>query len=491
KDLLESLPETDTHLSNLELERIVRTIYEPSPTRFRETEVEHFPFVHHSSAILEDVNELLWWNFSRNEPDHFFSRWYRTELEYLENLGIHLQSPEDKNRLLIWQRGLPVLRTQKRLLLVMPSMVNGSDVFPHALHDVLEATFENMEAITFDVDTEKGKAAIQKHFEIPDKIILEKRPFGYAQPFINIDRPNRLLPDYQNEESRNYETFSSLEDLFYYPYKWVFKHKIKLHKSSILSIVRDTTLMGNLSHRFFELLFKEDIQGWNKRKVNEWIDSKSNQLLTREGAVLLMYGREPERINFINKIKYAAWSLVSMIQKNAWTVEQTEMDLAGKFEAIPIRAKADLVLKRGDEKMVIDLKWRGAGWRKSSIKNEEDLQLVMYSKLLTDDQTWAHTAYFILESGKMIARNSLAINEVEAVAPDSDHIAVNQRIFEKMEKTFRWRLAQLQNGQIEVRTEHTKKDLEDRYGNDLLDLLEMKDGDAKFDDYRTLIDVIK
>ena len=141
--------------------------------------------------------------------------------------------------------------------------------------------------------------------------------------------------------------------------------------------------------------------------------------------------------------------------------------------------------------MVIDLKWRGAGWRKSSIKNEEDLQLVMYSKLLTDDQTWAHTAYFILESGKMIARNSLAINEVEAVAPDSDHIAVNQRIFEKMEKTFRWRLAQLQNGQIEVRTEHTKKDLEDRYGNDLLDLLEMKDGDAKFDDYRTLIDVIK
>ena len=249
-------------------------------------------------------------------------------------------------------------------------------------------------------------------------------------------------------------------------------------------------MMGNLSHRFFELLFKEDIQGWNKRKVEQWIDNQSNSLLAREGAVLLMYGRGPERISFLNKIKYASWSLVSMIQKNGWKVQQSEMDLQGKFNEIDIKAKADLVLEKGDEKLVIDLKWRGASRRKMMIKNEEDLQLVMYSKLLTADETWAHTAYFILEEGKMIARNSLAINEVEAVAPDSDHININQSILEKMEKTYNWRLAQLKRGQIEVRTEHTKLDLEEAYSGELFDLLEMKDGGAFFDDYRTLIDVL-
>jgi len=491
KDLLMALPESETHLTNLELERIVRTIYEPSPIKFRDTEMGNFPFVHQSSAILDNVNELLWWNFSSNEPDHFFSRWYQSELDFLEKNSIHLMSPEDKNRLLIWQRGRPVLRTQKRLILVMPEMVDGSPVFPHPLHDVLEATFKNMEIITFDVDTEKGKEAIQKHFDIPVKVLLEKQKFGRPKPFINIQNPKRLLPDYQDESSRNFETFTSLDSLFYYPYQWVFRYKIKLHKSSILSIVRDTTMMGNLSHRFFELLFKQEIQEWNKRQVEQWIDAESNSLLAREGAVLLMYGRGPERISFLNKIKYASWSLVSMIQKNGWKVQDSEMDLLGKFNNIDIRAKADLVLEKGDEKLVIDLKWRGATRRKMMIKNEEDLQLVMYSKLLTADETWAHTAYFILEEGKMIARNSLAINEVEAVAPDSDHININQSILEKMEKTYHWRFAQLKKGQIEVRTEHTKLDLEEVYSGELFDLLEMKDGGAFFDDYRTLIDVLE
>lgn len=490
KDLLMALPDSETHLTNLELERIVRTIYEPSPIQFKDTEMGNAPFVHQSSAILDNVNELLWWNFSSNEPDHFFSRWYQSELDFLEKTSIHLMSPEDKNQLLIWQRGRPVLRTQKRLVLVMPEMVDGSPVFPHPLHDVLEATFENIEVITFDVDSEKGKKAIQKHFETPVKILLEKQDFGKPKPFININNSGRLLPDYKDESGRNFETFTSLDSLFYYPYQWVFRHKIKLHKSSILSIVRDTTMMGNLSHRFFELLFKEDIQGWNKRQVEQWIDSKSNSLLAREGAVLLMYGRGPERISFLNKIKYASWSLVSMIQKNGWKVQESEMDLKGKFNDIDIKAKADLVLERGEEKLVIDLKWRGASRRKMMIKNEEDLQLVMYSKLLTADETWAHTAYFILEEGKMIARNSLAINEVEAVAPDSDHININQSILEKMEKTYNWRLAQLERGQIEVRTEHTKLDLEEAYSGELFDLLEMKDGGAFFDDYRTLIDVL-
>jgi len=491
KDLLQALPESDKNLSHLELERIVRTIYEPSPTQFKETEVEHFPFVHQSSAILDNVDELLWWNFTRNEPDHFFSRWYTFELSFLEKNGIHLQSPEDKNQLLIWQRGRPVLRTQKRLILVMPSMVDGSAVYPHPLHDVLEATFENLHEIIFDVDTEEGKTAFQKHFETPEKISLEQKPLGQTKPFIFIENPKRLLPDYQNEESRNYETFTSLDALFYYPYQWVFRHKIKLHKSSILSIVRDTTLMGNLSHRFFELLFKEDIQGWNKGQVDQWIDSKSNQLLSREGAVLLMYGREPEKINFINKVKYASWSLVSMIQKNGWEVEGTEVDLQGKFQQIDIKGKADLVLKRKDERLVIDLKWRGATYRKNSIKNKEDLQLVMYSKLLTADQTWAHTAYFILESGKAIARNAMAMKEVEAVDADADHIEINQQVFEKMEHTFRWRIGQLEKGQIEVRTENTQHDLEEAYEGEMMSLLEMKGGGAMFDDYRTLIDVLE
>ena len=213
------------------------------------------------------------------------------------------------------------------------------------------------------------------------------------------------------------------------------------------------------------------------------------ELLKKEGAVLLMYGREPEKISFLNKVKYAAWSLIEMIQQNGWRVKGTEMGLGGKFANIPIRGKADLVLERNDEIAIIDLKWRGANWRSKLIKSEDDLQLIMYSRLLSEKTNWAHTAYFILENGKMISRNNQAFKQAISVSPDQDFREVNQRIWDKMVRTYNWRLKQLTNGMVEVRTSHTAGELAEVYGAELMELLEMHEEDARFDDYRTLINV--
>ena len=247
--------------------------------------------------------------------------------------------------------------------------------------------------------------------------------------------------------------------------------------------------MGNLSHRFFELLFQEDITTMDRDDVAKWIDTTAPELLKKEGAVLLMYGREPEKISFLNKVKYAAWSLVEMIQQNGWRVKGTELGLGGKFVNIGIRGKADLVLERNDEIAVIDLKWKGANWRQKLIKNEDDLQLVMYSRLLSEQDNWAHTAYFILENGKMISRNNQAFKQAISVSPDQDFQEVNQRIWEKMIRTYQWRLEQLANGLVEVRTSQTAGELAEEYGAELMELLEMHEEDAHFDDYRTLINV--
>ena len=180
-----------------------------------------------------------------------------------------------------------------------------------------------------------------------------------------------------------------------------------------------------------------------------------------------------------------------MIQNNGWEIKETEMDLSGNLADTPLKGKADLVLQRGDELVVVDLKWRGASYRERSIKNEEDLQLVTYSKLLTEDNKWAHTAYFIIENGKMIARNNLAFKEVIGVAPDSDHFEINKEIWKRMQQTLSWRMEQLSKGDIEIRTKQTLPDLEDAYAHQLMDLLEMKDKDAPFDDYRTLINLVE
>ncbi|MCB0568289.1 MAG: PD-(D/E)XK nuclease family protein [Phaeodactylibacter sp.] len=483
RELLEALPEVQ--LSNLELERIVRTIYEPAPVQLGARECGFMPYTLHPGAIIGPLDKLVWWNFIQNEPEHFFSRWYQPERAYLEAQGLALEGPDTENDRLLWQRKRPVFHTQKQLLLLLPETAGGQDAHPHPLLGDMEAAFGSLASITCDIDRTESPPLLARHFHLPAYTNLARRRLGRAKPFLQVRSADKL-------GRREEETLTSLETLLYYPYQWVFQHQIRLRKSSILSIVKEKTLMGNLAHRLFEKLLGQDIQNWERLQVEAFIDREAPTLLAREGAVMLLYGKEPERAGFLQRVKFAAWSLTQHIRENQWQVKATEMPLQGRFLDIAVSGRADLVLERGAELAVIDLKWRGARYREESIRNEEDLQLVLYSKLLGEDGAWAHTAYFIMEKGQLLARNKQAFQEINAIAPQSDGAEANQRILARMEATYRWRVEQIRAGKVEVRCEQTRMSLEEAYsGHPLTGLLEMKTGDAPFDDYRTLINLIE
>ncbi|MEZ4953970.1 MAG: PD-(D/E)XK nuclease family protein [Saprospiraceae bacterium] len=495
-ELLQALPERE--LGYLQLERIVRTIYEPSPVTFQEREVGSMDYAMHPSAFIGEVKEVIWWDFIQKDPPHFFSRWYPHERAFLEKLNILLDTPQLQNARMLWQRTRPVLMAKDRLVLVLPDVVDGVMTLSHPLLGNLEAAFNDLEKTIVDI-SHRQTSLLAEHFVLPVWKLVERRSLGQPKPFLQV----------KNIEigSREKETLTSLESLFYYPYQWFFRYKIKLQQSAILSIVKDNTLMGNLAHRVFEkLLGMDEIYSFERSTLNEWVEQFCRRLLQREGAVLLMYGREPERIAFVNKLKFAAWSLVSHIRENGWKVLATEKELAGRFPVVSDKAKvgnqvdvkgiADLVLKRGDELAVIDLKWRGAAYRANVLKNEEDLQLVLYSRMVAEEGPWAHTSYFIIENGKMVARNNLAFKGITPLAPEADYAAVNEKILSAMEATWHWRMAQLAKGEIEIRTRQTLMDIEEKYADEgqgqlLLEILEMKGEDAKWDDYRTLINLVQ
>jgi ATP-dependent helicase/nuclease subunit B len=233
-ELLRAFPETEQHLSHLQLERIVKTIYEPSPVTFRPREVGFLPIVHHSSAVIDAVEELLWWDFSQNEADHFFARWYNQELNFLIQKQVFLSSPKQENERLLWQRPRAILQTQKRLVLVVSEMVNGTETQPHPLYSDIEATFKTPEALTFSLD-DRTNDTLLKTFHIPKNERLNTRQLGRPKPYFNVADGSKIA-------DRTEETYTSLETLLYYPYKWVFKYKLKLQNTSILSVVKDATL---------------------------------------------------------------------------------------------------------------------------------------------------------------------------------------------------------------------------------------------------------
>ncbi len=485
KELLSLFPPSETHLTALQLERIVRTIYEPAPITIIEAQMGSLSYVHEPSAIVLPTPEVLWWNFHDSDEEHQFPKWYTVEMEYLENIGIKLETPKRETDRILWQRQRPFFQAEKQLILVVLERVDGSEVQPHPLFGDLQARFDDLSAITFDIHQQTNEK-IMAGFKLPGEITLEGRQIKAQQPYLNIGKTDRLT-------ERDKESFSSLDDLFYYPYKWVFKHKIKLHKSSILSVVPERTMFGNLAHRLFEMMFGQpDLLEWDRTKIFNFIEKNTHPLLEKEGSLLLMYGREPDKINFQNRVKFAAFNLVEIIRNNGWTIRGTEIQLEGNFLHVPIKGIADLVLERGEERAIVDFKWRNASYRAAQIKNKEDLQLVLYSKLLDKDDNWAHTSYYIIESGKMIARNNEAFKEAEAIAPNENHRDIHQEIWNKMENTYRWRMDQITAGNIEIRTSSTTEDLEEEMDDkmstgELTDILEMKRADSMFNDYEILI----
>jgi len=478
-ELLDALPEQ--RLTYLELERIVRTIYEPAPVNPREPARGRLPNAAAPGAVIGPVDELLWWNFTQAEPDYFFSRWYPPELRYLNDLGVYPELPADLNNRLAWRRKRPVLWSRRRLVLCLPQSVAGESMEAHPLFGDLEAAFGDLSAITYDVDAFAGGSAWVA-LRLPQAGPTPARPLGRPEPFLRI-RPPAL---------REAETPTSLMALLYYPHQWVFRHHIKLRASGILSVVDGNALLGNLAHRFIEEMFAQNWQQWNKADLERWMDEQAPVLLRKEGASLLMYGREPERVAFVKRMKNAAWSLMRLLLDNRWSVAGAEEDLDGVFDGVTLRGRADLLLERPDgERAIVDMKWSGAGRYQELLRNQEDLQLALYAYLAAEEGRLPlpHTAYFIIDRGQVLARNEKAFREARPPAPDLDHQAVYRAMYERISATLRWRISQLSEGEIEIRCEQTQQALEAHYGETLLEMLEMKRQTDNRDDYRTLIQI--
>ncbi|MCP4439572.1 MAG: PD-(D/E)XK nuclease family protein [Aureispira sp.] len=497
-EVLEALPAYEQMLSHLQLERLVRTINEPAPMCFRKAEADHFPFIHRTSAVVQAAEHVLWWNFIEQGHDVGFARWYRPEVEYLKLNNVRLNDTKVENKRLLWQRMQPFLKTRQQLILVMPEYVDGREVLPHPLFGDLQAALgeKNLEKITVNVDSEENIAFLETALKLPNKIKISPKQLGKPKPYLNVLGPGMAAGDAAIDE-RSRETFTSLEALFYYPYQWVFKYKIGLNKSPILSVIKERTLKGNLAHQAFEKLFiqiKEENRSWTKEDIELWIDENVPPLFEKEGAILLMYGKEPERIGLVNKLKDAAWALVSIIQENNWKIRGIEAPVGGKLAGQDVSGIADLVLERKNgELAVVDLKWGGLTGKRQAIRNKEDLQLVIYSRLVTGGQSWAHAAYFVIENSKMIARNTLAFNEAEAIVPDEDYKEVNREIWSKMETTYAWRMEQLRKGKIEIRTEATCDELdnEEMSLEEITSLLSMRKENARFDNYQVLVNLLQ
>ncbi|MEL6667486.1 MAG: hypothetical protein AAFP08_00855 [Bacteroidota bacterium] len=292
-DLIDQVDEDE--FSPLQVDRIVRTVYEAAPANFHAEQQHSLPAAFHTAAICGEISELIWWDFVQEEADYFFSNWFQNELNYLTSQSVHLLIPSAKNQRQIWSRTRPLLFTKDRLVLCIPDRISGTEVSAHPLLGELEALFgDQLDSISMHIDKDGDPSFLD--WPSPEFSITDLNPLDPPVPFITIGSSEHM-------HERPYESPSSLERFLYHPHQWAFQYGLLIKPSRQPELRLGTRLRGLLSHRFMERIFEDNrpLKEWTQAAVNRWVVQQEPDILRREGGLFLEYGYEPDRVQFAGR----------------------------------------------------------------------------------------------------------------------------------------------------------------------------------------------
>jgi len=429
-----------------------------------------------ADSFNQAVDTVIWWDLQAQGAGAGYV-WPSKEVQQLASQGILLPDldKELQHQAQSWLK--PINAATDRLVLV----IHDSDDAHHPLWDQITSCVENWHEI------------------IAEDSVLTADPIALLNKLTSVSTSFNPLPSLRrwwqldsgkNLTKREKESYSSLENFFYSPYQWVLHYKAKLRVGTLQSLSDGNQLKGNLVHHLYEKFFNENAalltaKKLDSQKVDEWFNATMEQLLTEEGAVLLMRGRLVEKEMFISTARQSLHQLINQLR--VANVVKVEMEAAQEalFFGGNLHGFIDMKVtnKDGDEALV-DIKWGGIKYRKASLKDNKHLQLVTYSYLnhkTSQSKKWPPVAFFIIDGGAMVAQDKHYFPDATDVPPtENENHAV---IWQKMEKTWKWRRQQIDQGLIEVTVTGTESDEDSDAGEDALTIPEKSDS---FNDYRVL-----
>jgi len=388
-------------------------------------------------AALFPVDQVVWWHMvAPNLPQAY--PWSQSEISALENCGVHLPTVAE---LLDWLSSdwlRPIMAARKRLVLLLPPP--GEEVHP-------------MWQMVLSV-LEKQKP------DSPHAIVLALQDLmatgaPYTQALAHTPLPLRKrwwqMPAEIHIPKREKESYSSLNTFLFNPCEWLLKYPARLNASSVVSLVPEPLMFGNLSHRLMEKLYaRDDALTMPRGELQTWYEKAIEQLIQEEGALLLASGKAVERKNFQRRLFQAMVRLREHLINAGAIVVEAERQLSGHFVGGGLVGSADIYVEGpNDQLAVVDLKWGGDKVRKDDLRNNTHLQLAIYAHMLSQTQRWPELAFFILSKAILLAQHNQFFSQAQVHAPKNADINT-AAVWQSFLETWKWRREQLDSGQVEV-----------------------------------------
>ena len=449
-------------IAKVEVDRLVDEVTRPLPDETTAAGAGHVPATQHPGNVAEPVEQVFWWDLAPARLD-LTPTFSRQERAALASAGVALPTAEERiaTQTRAWQRA--VLNCRQRLVLVVHDDDDGAR---HPLwarvsfmrgaspsRSPAEGSLRGASPSRAPAEGSTGgwaearldEALLQARAEAVGKLAIPTLPLD-KQPLPRKRRWWRIGEPLRPPEK---ESYSSLAKAYYHPHQWVLDYHARLRGSRITGVADGPLLYGSLAHRLFERFFEEN-ESWRTAggaDVQRWLGATLDDLIEKEGAVLLEHGRGVDRQQVTTTLERCLFRLLEHLQQGDVVDATSEQELEKAFTGGVLRGYADLVLERGDgARAVLDAKWGSEPYRQEEINHGRHLQLAVYGFLLQDDERWPASGYYIVTTGNVLAAEAGFFPE--AWRPEGGESAL--AIWRRSLATRKWRLEQFARGEIEV-----------------------------------------
>jgi len=438
--LVKDFTKEDEFISELQLNKWIESVDSNYSVKRNNQEIGAIPFITAPANLTLKSNTTIWWSFLNVvNPVKYATDWTSDELTLLQNMFIH--SKESIVNQWFWQHCHAIRMTESKLILCIPDSVKGERQEAHPLYYDLLQTFSNPELIINRIALNNFIGIGESKIEMKE---YSKKSLPLPTTHWQIERPVIL-------EKREFESYSSLKKLCYYPHEYFLNYQLGIRKTEIPNITVSNLLYGNLVHSAVHQLWSDTkILNYGSTELVEKISQQLESTISEEGSILLLAEHEISLSQFRTIAKKSVLHLFKEIKNNQWTFVESEQRHQVKDE-IGILGDIDLVLKRAkNEYVIVDLKWGGLSTRRDELINEQELQLIIYDKLLQAKNRKIHLSYYIITNQLFLSRSDEAFKDARVIPSNKSIDAHNKMLWDKMINTYAERYKELNEGVIEV-----------------------------------------
>ena len=421
-------------IAKIEVDRLVDEATRSLPDDSTFAEAGHVAAVAHPANVVRPVDEVLWWDIAplRLNLQPIFSP---AEQRELAAAGVYLPTSEQTIAAAAraWQK--PVLNCRRRFVLVVHDEDEGRHPLWARIADQLKRGWQ--EAPLDDALLHgKANAAQALQLALPP---LPLQTLPGKRRWWNLPRP---IP------AREVESYSSLSKAYYHPHQWVLNYHARLRGSRISGVSDGPLLYGSLAHRLFERFFddNEQWQALGKDDVDRWLRQVCADLIEKEGAVLLEYGRGVDRQRVETTLEDTLHRLLAHLRDANVREVSSEHAVERAFPGGQLQGNVDLLLlAENGARAVLDAKWGSEKFREAEIKEGRHLQLAIYGFGLSAND-WPTSGYYIVTTGNVLAPSA----DFFPRARSAGQAASAETVWNQSLVTRAWRQKQLAHGLIEV-----------------------------------------